>query len=116
MTLLKVFFFVNIDLIGSTILGTFFVVFCFCFLFVINASGVEQALRVVLGGGAPSVDSKERLRATEWLQSFRRRDDAWDACVAGDATTKCSRVQYVSAVRVTSVPQVKVSRESRYPR
>lgn len=34
--------------------------------------------------GAPSGDGKERLRATEWLRSFRSRDDAWDACVAGD--------------------------------
>lgn len=40
---------------------------------------------MVLGGygGTPSGDPKERLRATEWLHSFQRRDDAWDPCVAG---------------------------------
>lgn len=45
----------------------------------------KQAVRVVLGGygGTPSGDPKERLRATEWLHSFQRRDDAWDSCVAG---------------------------------
>ncbi|CAB1116751.1 unnamed protein product [Ectocarpus sp. CCAP 1310/34] len=44
-----------------------------------------NAVRVVLGGygGTPSGDPKERLRATEWLHSFQRRDDAWSACVAG---------------------------------
>lgn len=50
-----------------------------------GAGGSKQAVRVVLGGygGTPSGDPKERLRATEWLHSFQRRDDAWDSCVAG---------------------------------
>lgn len=45
-----------------------------------------KALRVVLGGygRAPSSDPKEQLRATEWLGSFRSKDDTWDACIAGD--------------------------------
>ncbi|CBJ31043.1 conserved unknown protein [Ectocarpus siliculosus] len=45
---------------------------------------LKEAVRVVLGGygGTPSGDPKERLRATEWLHSFQRRDDAWSACVA----------------------------------
>ncbi|CAM9953095.1 unnamed protein product, partial [Hapterophycus canaliculatus] len=49
-----------------------------------DVAGLLQALRVVLGGygGTPSGDPKERLRATEWLHSFQRRDDAWQACVA----------------------------------
>ncbi|CAM9305603.1 unnamed protein product, partial [Discosporangium mesarthrocarpum] len=44
---------------------------------------LQQALTVMLGGygGAPSANVRERLRASEWLNSFRKKDDAWGTCL-----------------------------------